>query len=135
MNNLFNDVPLGTYNPDISARLNTPPIEPSARESGIAVRDEAIAQVAAGADVRFMALALDAVKRCAESTPEFTTDACVLLCAMTAKEPRAWGAVMTRAQRDGIVERTDRTRESDNPTNHRRPMRVWRSLVFQGGGA
>ena len=43
MNNLFNDVPLGTYNPEISARRNvtqTTPEPQSVPETAIAARDE-----------------------------------------------------------------------------------------------
>jgi len=43
-------------------------------------------------------------------------------------EPKAMGAVMTRLQREGLIEATDRTVKSCRPECHRRPIRVWRVL-------
>ena len=44
---------------------------------------------------------------------------------------RAMGAVMTEAARQGWVHRTDNTVLSRRPINHRRPVRVWTSLVYE----
>lgn len=46
-------------------------------------------------------------------------------------EGRALGAAMTQAARDGMIERTTETRESERPENHARPIRVWRSLHYR----
>lgn len=116
---------IGEYNPNLAAQ----------REAARQARDEAIERADGGADVRFMELALDAVRRAAETLPELTSDDVVALCAMTAREPRQWGAVMQRARRDGIIAPLERWRQSSNRTNHARPMRLWRSLVFAGADA
>lgn len=48
-----------------------------------------------------------------------------------APDARAWGGVVTRAKRRGIVIE-DGYMASANPQAHLRPTRVWRSLVWQG---
>jgi hypothetical protein len=47
------------------------------------------------------------------------------------REPRALGALMTRAKRQGVIRPTDRTVLSCRPQCHCRPIRVWRSNVFE----
>jgi len=61
----------------------------------------------------------------------FTTDDVLKLMdkAVTTHEPKAWGAVMLRAAKIGWCETTDRYGPSDKTSSHRRPKRVWRSLV------
>jgi len=44
-------------------------------------------------------------------------------------EPRAMGAVMRSLARARVIEATDRTVESVRKANHRRPVRVWKSLI------
>jgi len=60
---------------------------------------------------------------------EFTTDDVEPLCMLTPNEPRAWGAAMMRAARDGIIERTGRTRQSNSRVCHARDKRVWKSKI------
>lgn len=48
-------------------------------------------------------------------------------------EPRAMGAAFSRAAGRGAIEATDRTVRSRRPACHRRPVRVWKSLVVEGG--
>jgi hypothetical protein len=55
----------------------------------------------------------------------FTTDDVWALIGATTQEPRAMGAVMLRAARDGIIRSTDSYSESARPASHRRPLRVW----------
>jgi hypothetical protein len=43
-------------------------------------------------------------------------------------EPRALGALMREAARNGLIEATDRVRPSERPQCHMNPKRVWRSL-------
>lgn len=45
------------------------------------------------------------------------------------REPRAYGALMRKAAREGLMEKTDRAVPSVYPRNHRRPKAVWRSKV------
>lgn len=45
-------------------------------------------------------------------------------------DKRAWGAVMTKAKRDGLIEFID-YRPVNNPKAHRRPMAYWRKAERQ----
>lgn len=94
-------------------------------------RDEAIANVEGGADVRFMHAALAAIEQAAKAHQEFTTDDVEPLCMLSPEEPRSWGAAMMRAAKSGIIERTDRTRQSKSRVCHAREKRLWRSLIYQ----
>ncbi len=47
------------------------------------------------------------------------------------KEPRAMGSVMASARRDALIEPTREFMESCRPACHRRPQRVWKSLIYQ----
>lgn len=82
----------------------------------------------------FFRRALDGVRRVAANYPDFTADdvwrELGLFAAPT--EPRAIGPVMLRAQQLGYCQPTDRTRATRNPRAHRRPMRVWVSLLARG---
>jgi hypothetical protein len=49
-------------------------------------------------------------------------------------EPRALGAMMVQASRDGIISATDRTRNSLRPVCHSNPKRVWKSNVWSLNG-
>ena len=44
--------------------------------------------------------------------------------------PSALGSVFRSVARDGVIELTSDLRESQRPAHHRKPLRVWRSLVF-----
>lgn len=48
-------------------------------------------------------------------------------------EKRAMSGVMRRAQTAGVCEITNRFEAGVRATCHRRPQRVWRSLIFEGG--
>ncbi len=78
--------------------------------------------------------ALAAVRQAARSAEEFTTDEPRAELERRGigdpPEPRAWGAVMREAASRGWCEATDQTRPTERPDAHRRPVRVWRSLVY-----
>lgn len=99
-----------------------------------AARDEAIQRVEDGASVDWLSRALEAVRRVAGQRETLTTDDVAGL-VPEPPEPKAWGPVMLAAARAGYIERTDRTRESDRVSNHRRPMRVWHSLICNKAAA
>lgn len=90
-------------------------------------RDVALAQVELNADDRWMEAAEAAVRFCARTMDDFTSDdVWARLSGVPAPhEPRAMGAVMRRLAKDGVVVRTDRTRDSERPEAHRGPKRVW----------
>lgn len=101
------------------------------QQLGIDLRDAAIDRVesASGAWVES---AFQTVHQLALQRPEFTSDAIWALTGSPPKEPRAMGAVLRRAMRSGIAIATDRTVNSVRPDCHRRPVRVWRSLIYRG---
>ncbi len=95
-------------------------------------RDEAINRVESGSS-EWQQDALLAVDGLCRRLPEITTDDLWrVLERPDDLEPRAAGAVMRRAVREGLIERTDRTRKSARVACHRRDLRVWRSLVYGG---
>jgi hypothetical protein len=95
---------------------------------------EAIDRVETNADERWKAAAAEVVRKVALGREEFTTDRIwgVLereFSTLETPEPRAMGAVMRRAAKDGLIEKTDRHLPTARPEAHRRPIPVWRSLV------
>ena len=105
-----------------------------AAAEGERLRDEVLARVSdAAKNSPFIMAAHRAVATLASTRVEFTTDDVWALIGegWADAEPRALGAVMRGAARAGLIERTDRVRESSRPSCHRRPVAVWRSA----GGA
>ena len=45
-------------------------------------------------------------------------------------EPRAMGAVLRNAARDHIILPVNQWQESTRPIAHKRPVRIWKSLIF-----
>lgn len=96
---------------------------------GAKERDKALAKVESHANPEWMAEALNAVERMASIHEEFTTDAVWAVMKSKTTEPRAMGAVMRTATKRGIIAPTDLHRPSLRPASHRRPVRVWKSLI------
>jgi hypothetical protein len=100
--------------------------------AGAERRDEAIS-AAEQSEPGFCAAAIMAVMRVAKRLPLFTTDDVWMELQSDGVgapvEPRAMGAVMRSARMQGIAEPTDRVSSSERPACHRRPLRVWRSLL------
>jgi len=95
--------------------------------------DDALAQVEQNADQLWLEAAVRIVKRICETTPEFTTDALHAELAKTmhsTREKRALGAVMRKAAHCGWCENTSRVEKSKRPECHKRPVAVWRSLIY-----
>lgn len=106
---------------------------PSRRDPdlGRLLRDDAIVAVAAHTRADWIALARQAVRElCAAGRP-FTSDDVWDTIDRRAggradpPEPRALGAVMRWADRQGLAVPTDRTSPSQRPDCHRRPVRIW----------
>lgn len=99
-----------------------------------AVRDEAIDRVARGMDPDWRNAAAAAVTMVALARDEFTTDDVwdALREVDDAREPRALGAIMRQAQRQGLCVKTDRVVNSRRVECHARPVAVWRSLIVVG---
>ena len=98
--------------------------------AGITARDKAIAQVEANADPTWKTQARNAIRWLVRSRLEFTTDDVWQEMAdrryELPREPRAIGALMVEAAREGLIEATDRYVPSARPDCHRRPVKVWR---------
>lgn len=103
-----------------------------------ASRDAAIAQVEHNADVAWKDEARAIVQRLARSRIEFTTDD-VWICLEDSEaethEPRALGAIMREAGREGLIRATNMTAPSTRPACNARPVRIWESLVVGEGRA
>jgi DNA-binding IclR family transcriptional regulator len=94
-------------------------------------REVAIAQVEEHAAPDVRSLLLKAVRAVAERQPMLTSEDVILAyTGTTPHEPRVLGAVMREAKRQGWIVPTEEWRLSVRPESHRRPQRVWRSLVF-----
>lgn len=103
-------------------------------QAGTELKREALVRVDDHASDEWKEAACAAVRALAAAFPTITTDdvwRTVERDGVTTHEPRAMGAVMTRMARERVIVSTDSTIESIRPENHRRPVRVWRSLVFR----
>jgi hypothetical protein len=95
-------------------------------------RDAALERVEAAAHEEWLIAAADAVTYLAAMYEEFDADAIWALLRQsehTTHEPRAMGAVLRNAARDGMIAPTDRWVQSRRTACHGRPIRVWRSLL------
>ena len=101
---------------------------------GERLREQGIAQAEGGAPAVALWEAVAVVRLLALRHRTLTTDdvwkRLEAIGALTLPEPRALGAVMRRAQRQGYVEPTEEWRLSVRPACHRRPLRIWRSLLW-----
>ncbi len=108
----------GSYDPRIAARA----------------RERAIKQVDEHARPDWKVEARKIVRHLAETRSEFTTDPVWFMLERftdaETHEPRALGAVMRACAKDRLIVATDRTVESVRVANHRRPVRIWKSLVY-----
>ena len=98
--------------------------------------DDALARVEEAANPDWLLTAIEAGRRVALLQEELTTDdiwtQLDLSPSIGTKEPRAMGAVMRKLQRSGVVENTMRQKISGREECHRRPLTVWRSLIWGG---
>lgn len=96
-----------------------------------AARDRSIQQVDEHAEPEWKALAYEAVRQTASDLPfGFTTDDVWLRIPEDAEpphEPRAMGAIMRQAHRDGWIVPTRDHRPTARIVAHRNPKRVWRA--------
>jgi hypothetical protein len=108
------------------------PTDFDAAKSAIA-RDEAIERVEKHAAERWKVAALGAVRSVAARRPLFASDEVwrqIPDDAGKPHEPRAMGAVMRRAVREGWIEPTDDFKPTARVAAHRRPQRIWRSNLL-----
>jgi hypothetical protein len=89
------------------------------------------------ADPHWWQCMLECGKAVAERKPFFITDDVVRLCSKlhpnaSTHEQRALGPVLREMCRIGYCERTQDWIESSQAQCHRRPMRIWFSLIYRG---
>ena len=103
------------------------------KQQGEAARDEAIQRVEEAADEDFKSAAIEVIEFVARTTPRFTTDRVWYFITKRGitppREPRVLGALMRKAAGRGWIEATNEHRLSTKSSNHRRPIRVWRSVI------
>jgi hypothetical protein len=96
--------------------------------------DEAIEEAHGGADPAWRGVALHAVEVIARHRPTLTTDDVWYVLDLHdvehPDEPRALGAIMLLAARQGLIEPTNERRASRRIVHHAFPCRVWRSLIL-----
>ena len=96
---------------------------------GRRLRNRAVKKVQRKTDPEWFNAALACVVETANSFKEFTTDDVRLLANSREigepHEPRAWGAVMAKAARDGICEKTGLYVQTSRPRAHARPIPVY----------
>lgn len=93
-------------------------------------------QVEQNAEQEWLDCAYQAVMVIAKRRPEFTADPVWRLLEYwqvpPPHEPRALGPVMIRAVKRGLCVKTDRVTPSVLPQRNRRPITIYRSLVYGG---
>src|SRR5215510_2922762 len=100
-----------------------------------AARDDALARVEAHAPANFMETALAVIRQIALRQQRLTTDDVWQRFRVLVAQPherRAMGAAMVRAQTLGYIKPTKEIENSVMVACHRRPKRVWQSLVQRG---
>lgn len=98
---------------------------------------EGMARAEQGSDLDWWHVMLACIKAVAERRPWFIFDAVEKYRIEHyphhfTPENRAHGPLMKEAQRLGYCEPTDEWHESKQRQNHRRPMRMWESLIYKG---
>tara|TARA_R100001163_G_C5056696_1_gene193148 strand:- start:584 stop:952 length:369 start_codon:yes stop_codon:yes gene_type:complete len=107
------------------AEAQSDPLQTSLFE-GESARDEAVANL----DLAYDGW-IDSVIKIILSIPiyqTFTTDYLWEQVETTPNEPRAMGAVMTRAKKEGLVSSTGKYIKSRRPECHARPVMIWRRV-------
>jgi hypothetical protein len=95
-------------------------------------RDKALAAVERGAPEEWVTAALVAIRRVAATRKFFTTDdVWASLADAPTVERRALGALMRQACDRHWIEPTDRYEPSARVACHRRPVRIWCSLLWR----
>lgn len=92
-------------------------------------KEKAIDTVELHVNPEWKAEAMQAVELLATLHHTFTTDAVWALIKSETHEPRAMGAIMRTATKNGIITPTDIHMPSLRKASHRRPVRVWQSLI------
>lgn len=130
------DVPIAPPPPDAAARMDdarrVAEEHRAQQRASIRAGLEGQAKARRGADPAWLDAAYDAVLRTAELLAYFTSDDVWEFGGLErTEENRALGPVMTRARRNGIIERTDTVLTTRARASHGSPARLWRSLIHR----
>jgi hypothetical protein len=101
--------------PAVKAR---PHVSATARDAARREHDEA-----------WMSCAVDAIRQLAQHQATLTSDDVWSVIEMPPRQSRMIGNALVRAQRAGVIEKTEEHRPSVRRENHSRPVRVWRSRL------
>lgn len=101
--------------PEVKAQAYVPA---SIREDARRARDEV-----------WIAGAVQAIERIASSQATLTSDHVWAAIDMPPRQSRMIGNALARAQRAGVIAKTEEHRPSVRRENHSRPVRVWRSRI------
>lgn len=102
------------------------------RLRSILARDNGIAQAEKNAHEAWKEVALDAIRKTAETRQTFIVDdVWPHVKDAETHENRAMGALILKAVKEGWIERTDLFSMSYVSRHHCNPRRVWRSLIYQ----
>lgn len=94
-------------------------------------RDDGMRRGDDHADEQWRADADDAIRRTAQAFPDLTTDEVQRYGRLPdTRDNRALGQRMKSAAKAGLIVATDRYRQTDKVVAHRRPKRVWKSLIY-----
>jgi hypothetical protein len=80
-------------------------------------------------DEAWMSSALAAIRQLAQQQATLTSDDVWAAITMPPRQSRMIGNALARAQRAGVIEKTEEHRPSARRENHSRPVRVWRSRL------
>lgn len=100
---------------------------PSSPGAGEQAADEAIARAGAAAPGDWTAAARATLRALAASGAEFTTDD-LWAQLPSPPEPRAMGAVIRWGALQGLIVDTGRSRKSNRPECHARPVSIWQGV-------
>jgi len=95
---------------------------------GDVLKDEAIDRVESKNE-RFVGWAMDSIRICLQYPVPFTSDDVWMGTLNLCTDPRAMGAAIRKAHRDGLIEPTGRWVKSTRAACHSRPVREWRGTL------
>lgn len=95
---------------------------------GRQARDEALGRVQGAAPAPWLGAARQAVRDLAATGREWSSDD-VWATLPHPPEPRALGAVIRQMAAEGVIESTGRTKPSERPDCHARPVQCWRGVL------
>jgi hypothetical protein len=86
----------------------------------------------AGANEEWLYAASKALLEVSRKKKTFTTDDIweQIPASITTPEPRALGALMLEASKQGIIKTTGRVKKSKRRECHNRPLQIWKSLNY-----